>query len=45
MKLLVSVGSANPDEDSESLAAGVVRIDPLMPPSNFHYRWWRELLN
>jgi hypothetical protein len=28
MKLLVSVGSANPDEDSESLAAGVVRIDP-----------------
>ena len=44
-KMLISVGSANPDANSGSLAAGVVRIDPLMPSNNFYYRWWRELLN
>ncbi|MDP4248090.1 MAG: PilC/PilY family type IV pilus protein [Bacteroidota bacterium] len=44
-KLLISVGSTNADNNSESFAAGVVRIDPLMPPGNFYYRWWRELLN
>ncbi|MCU0558817.1 MAG: PilC/PilY family type IV pilus protein [Desulfobacterales bacterium] len=44
-KLLISVGSTNADEDSESFAAGVVRMAPLMPSNNFFYRWWRELLN
>ena len=44
-KLLISVGSTNADEGSESFAAGVVRMDPLMPSNNFFYRWWRELLN
>jgi len=25
--------------------AGVVAIDPLAPPLDFHYMWWRELLD
>ena len=44
-KLLISVGSTNADSNSESFAAGVVTLNPLMPPRNFYYRWWRELLN
>lgn len=44
-KILVSVGSTNPDALSQSFAAGVVTIDPLAPKNNFTYRWWRELLN
>jgi type IV pilus assembly protein PilY1 len=44
-KVLVSVGSTNPDLSSESFAAGVVNLDPLVPPRNFFYQWWRELLN
>jgi len=43
-KLLISVGSTNPDAISESFHAGVVTIDPLMPPINFFYLWWREVL-
>jgi Tfp pilus tip-associated adhesin PilY1 len=44
-KLFISVGSTNPDENSESFAAGVVGFDPLAPEKNFFYLWWRELLN
>jgi Tfp pilus tip-associated adhesin PilY1 len=43
-KLLISVGSTNPDAISESFHAGVVAVDPLMPPINFFYLWWREVL-
>jgi len=45
VKLFISVGSTNPDPNSEALDAGVVAIDPLVPPINFHYMWWRELLD
>jgi type IV pilus assembly protein PilY1 len=44
-KILVSVGSTNPDAMSQSFAAGVIAINPLTPDVNFHYRWWRELFN
>jgi type IV pilus assembly protein PilY1 len=44
-RVLVSVGSTNPDPLSQSFAAGVVTISPLTPDVNFHYRWWRELIN
>jgi type IV pilus assembly protein PilY1 len=44
-KLFISVGSTNPDLNSESFAAGVVGFDPLTPKKNFFYLWWRELLN
>ncbi len=44
-KMLISVGSTNPIASSKSVGAGVLRIDPLAPPENFFYRWWRELLN
>ena len=42
-KLLISVGSTNPDETSEDVGAGIMVIDPLLPPINFFYLWWREL--
>jgi hypothetical protein len=45
MKIFISVGSTNPDQNSESFAAGVVDVDPLTPKNNFFYLWWRELLN
>jgi hypothetical protein len=44
-KLFISVGSTNPDPNSEAFDAGVVTIDPLTPENNFFYLWWRELLN
>jgi type IV pilus assembly protein PilY1 len=44
-KMLVSVGSANPDDNSSSFNAGVIGINPLSPEVNFLYRWWRELTN
>ncbi len=46
-KLFISVGSTNPDEDdttSETFDAGIVAVDPLAPPMNFFYLWWRELI-
>jgi type IV pilus assembly protein PilY1 len=42
-KLLVSVGSADPETASPSLGAGVKNIDPLRPPVNFFCRFWREV--
>ncbi|MDH3884288.1 MAG: hypothetical protein OET63_08740, partial [Desulfobacterales bacterium] len=44
-KLLISLGSTNPDADSKAIGAGIVGIDPLYPTRNFFYLWWRELLN
>ena len=41
-KLLISVGISNPDTAGPRLAAGVKNIDPLLPPINFFYRYWRE---
>jgi hypothetical protein len=43
--LLISVGSTNPDDASEDVAAGVLVIDPVVPDTNFFYLWWRELFN
>jgi type IV pilus assembly protein PilY1 len=43
--MMVSVGSTNPVNSSVGVGAGVLRIDPLVPPANFFYRWWRELTN
>ncbi|MBW2621060.1 MAG: hypothetical protein JRC56_06995, partial [Deltaproteobacteria bacterium] len=43
--LLISVGSTNPDDESEDVAAGVLVIDPVVPDTNFFYLWWRELFN
>ncbi|UCE55632.1 MAG: hypothetical protein JSV31_09350 [Desulfobacterales bacterium] len=42
-KLFISIGSTNPDANSETFDAGVVTVDPLTPPNNFYYLWWREL--
>lgn len=42
-KLFISVGSTNPDDESEETTAGVVVIDPVKPPINFFYLWWEEL--
>ena len=44
-KLFISVGSTNPDPLSEAFEAGVVAGDPLTPPIDFHYMWWKELLD
>jgi type IV pilus assembly protein PilY1 len=43
-KLFISVGSTNPDANSEAFDAGVVIVDPITPKINFYYLWWRELL-
>ncbi|MEJ2656230.1 MAG: PilC/PilY family type IV pilus protein [Desulfobacterales bacterium] len=42
-KLLISAGSANTDLSGPSFDAGVMNIDPLLPPINFFYKYWREL--
>ncbi|MCK4593067.1 hypothetical protein KAU45_01105 [bacterium] len=42
-KLLISVGSTNPDVESQETGAGIVAIDPLAPPRNIFYLWWVEL--
>jgi type IV pilus assembly protein PilY1 len=44
-KLLISVGSTNPEINSKSLDAGVVTIDPLTLARNFYYLYWRQLFN
>jgi type IV pilus assembly protein PilY1 len=44
VKLYISVGSTIPDVNSESFGAGIVAIDPLVPPINFYYLWWREVI-
>jgi len=42
-RLLVSVGSSNPDPASPSTGAGIMNIQPLMPPINFFYKYWKEV--
>ena len=44
-KLFISVASTEVDDDSESIEAGIVAVDPLAPPKNFFYLWWKELFN
>jgi type IV pilus assembly protein PilY1 len=41
--LLISRGSTDPATDNPSLGAGVKHIDPLKPPINCFYRFWREI--
>ena len=42
-KLLISVGSSNPNAASPSTGAGVMNINPLLPPINFFYKYWKEI--
>ena len=42
-KLLISMGSTDPATGNPSLGAGVKNIDPLKPPINCFYRFWREI--
>ncbi|MFZ0484985.1 MAG: PilC/PilY family type IV pilus protein [Desulfobacterales bacterium] len=42
-KLLISMSGENPITASPSLGAGVKYIDPLKPPINCFYRFWREV--
>jgi len=42
-RLLVSVGSANPNAASPTTGAGVMNITPLLPPINFFYKFWKEV--
>ena len=44
-KLFVSVGSTNPDDDSDSDGAGIISFDPLFPAKNFFYLWWKKLFD
>jgi type IV pilus assembly protein PilY1 len=44
-KLFISVGSTNPNVSSKSVGAGIVALDPLYPPRNFFYLWWRQVFN
>jgi type IV pilus assembly protein PilY1 len=41
-KLLISVGSTNPETGSKETGAGIVAKDPLAP-DNIYYLWWIEL--
>lgn len=41
--LLISMSGENPITASPSLGAGVKNIDPLLPPVNCFYRFWREI--
>jgi type IV pilus assembly protein PilY1 len=44
-KMLVSVGSTNPDATSESTNAGVVTVDPNPPTHNIFFIWWQEIFD
>ena len=44
-QLLISVGTTNPDQNSQSIEAGIIRVDPLAPIRNFFYIWWRQLFS
>lgn len=44
-KLFISVGSTKVDDDSESVEAGIIAVDPKAPPKNFFYLWWKELFD
>ncbi len=40
--LLITVGSTNPDPDSESFQAGILSVEPKAPALNFFYLWWKQ---
>jgi type IV pilus assembly protein PilY1 len=42
-KILLSVGSTTPEMTSQSLEAGIIRVDPVVPNQNFYRLWWRQL--
>ena len=42
-KLLISVGSAEPGTNGPSTFAGIKYIDPLVPPINCFYRFWKDV--
>jgi type IV pilus assembly protein PilY1 len=42
-KLLVSVASTRPSEETGPVGPGILVIEPVAPPSNFFYLWWKEL--
>jgi len=42
-KLFISVGSTNPDAESEEVGAGIIAVEPLAPPANLFYLWWIAL--
>jgi Tfp pilus tip-associated adhesin PilY1 len=44
-KILISVGTTDPDPGSQSIEAGIIRVNPLTPTRNFFYIWWRELFS
>ena len=42
-KLFITIGSPTPTDDVDTDGQpGVIQIDPLAPPRNFFYLWWRE---
>ena len=43
--LLISVGTTSPDLSSQSIEAGIIRVDPLAPKRNFFHIWWRQLFS
>ncbi|MBE0595780.1 MAG: hypothetical protein IH614_00765 [Desulfuromonadales bacterium] len=43
--LLVSVGSTNATDGSESTGAGVRDLDPAAPTQNLFLMWWQEIFN
>ena len=42
VKQFISVGSTNPDDNSEDEGAGILAIDPTFPDINFFYLWWKD---
>lgn len=43
-KILITIGTTNPDINSEDTNAGILVLSPLLPSRNFFYLWWRILL-
>ena len=43
IKQFISVGSTNPDQNSDDVGAGIMAIDPKFPPINFFYLWWKDM--
>jgi type IV pilus assembly protein PilY1 len=41
-RMLISVGSTNPDPNSPDTPAGIVNLGPDLPAINFFYLWWRS---
>jgi type IV pilus assembly protein PilY1 len=41
--LLISMESADPDAAGPGIRTGLKKIDPLLPPNNIFYRYWKEI--